>query len=190
MRRDHLRRADPPGRRSGVCAYNTVEHLLAWLATFAAGKTWIPLNPRNGAEELNRIVAATRPTIVVTDADCRDKVDPQGATRIIGKPGGEAVDEPTLADLISAFDGARPARHDPGPDGVQAIKFTGGSSGRPKGCIQTYRVWNTRIASMLEAFRFDAGGGDLHDAGRTESRTPRLFGPASLDRRRRRDPAG
>lgn len=147
---------DPtPQSRVGICAYNTLEHLLGWLATFAAGKIWIPLNPRNGAEELNRVIATTRPSIVVIDADCLEKAAPQGATRIIGKLGSYAGADNTLADLCRAFDGARPVRHDLSPGDVQAIKFTGGSSGQPKGCVQTYRVWNTCIASMLAAFQFD-----------------------------------
>ncbi len=147
---------DPtPQSRVGICAHNTVEHLLGWLATFAAGKTWIPLNPRNGAEELNRVIAATGPSIVIIDADCLEKAAPQGATRIIGKPDSYVGDDKTLADLCHAFDGARPVRHELSLDDVQAIKFTGGSSGQPKGCVQTYRVWNTCITSMLAAFEFE-----------------------------------
>ena len=48
-----LQALDPaPQSRVGICAWNTVEHLLALLATFAAGKVWVPLNPRNGPAEL------------------------------------------------------------------------------------------------------------------------------------------
>ena len=66
-----LQEIDPsPQTRVGICAYNTVEHLIAWLATFAAGKTWIPLNPRNGKDELNRICQVTEPSIIFADANC------------------------------------------------------------------------------------------------------------------------
>ena len=55
---------DPnPQTRVGICGYNTVEHLLAWLATFASGKTWVPLNPRNGKPELDRICEVTGPSL-------------------------------------------------------------------------------------------------------------------------------
>ncbi|MBO6519636.1 MAG: AMP-binding protein [Rhodospirillales bacterium] len=150
-----LQDIDPaPQTRVGICGYNTFEHLLAWLATFAAGKTWVPLNPRNGKPELDRICEVTGPGVVVVDADCQDKVDSGTATRITGKPGdgAEGID---VASLVDTFDGRMPVRHDVNLDDLQAIKFTGGSSGQPKGCMQTYRVWNTCIASMLHEFGFD-----------------------------------
>jgi fatty-acyl-CoA synthase len=148
---------DPkPQSRVGICAYNTPEHLIAWLATFAAGKTWVPLNPRNGKEELDRIVGVTEPSIVVIDADCLDKVDPQSATVVIGKSGAGTGQTTAIADLIGRHAGEMPSDHDLALDDLQAIKFTGGSSGVPKGVMQTYRVWNTCIASMLMSFGFDA----------------------------------
>ncbi len=151
-----LQDIDPaPQTRVGICGYNTFEHLLAWLAVFAAGKTWIPLNPRNGKPELDRICDVTAPGIVVVDADCWDRVDSGGAVRLIGKPGA-AADGTSIADLVSRFDGQKPVRHDLSLDDIQAIKFTGGSSGQPKGCMQTYRVWNSCVASMLHEFGFDA----------------------------------
>ncbi|MCK5778980.1 MAG: AMP-binding protein [Rhodospirillales bacterium] len=155
-----LQDIDPaPQTRVGICGYNTFEHLLTWLATFAAGKTWIPLNPRNGKAELDRICEVTHPGIVVVDANCRDKVDTGGATCLIGQP-GDGADGMSIASLVEKFDGQLPKRHDLSLDDLQAIKFTGGSSGQPKGCMQTYRVWNTCITSMLHEFEFD--GDDRH----------------------------
>ncbi len=156
-----LQDIDPaPQTRVGICGYNTFEHLLAWLATFAAGKTWIPLNPRNGKPELDRICEVTAPGIVIVDADCQDKVDSGQAVRLTGKP-GDGGDGTDIATLIGKFDGSMPVRHDVSLDDLQAIKFTGGSSGQPKGCMQTYRVWNTCIASMLHEFGFNADDRNL-----------------------------
>ena len=157
-----LQSIDPkPQSRVGICGYNTYEHLLAWLATFAAGKTWIPLNPRNGKPELDRICQVTSPSIVFVDGDCDDKIDTGSATRITGKPGTDTVDGQSLADLVAAHAGQRPVRHDLSLDDLQAIKFTGGSSGQPKGCMQTYRVWNSCITTMLHEFGFDCDDRNL-----------------------------
>lgn len=142
-----LQEIDPnPQSRVGICAYNTLDHLVMWLATFAAGKTWVPLNPRNGRDELSRICDVTGPTIVFRAPDCAEKLD---------QPDSAAACLTELSPLIEEYQGQVPVRHELNLDDVQAIKFTGGSSGQPKGCVQTYRVWNTCIASMLWEFGFD-----------------------------------
>jgi len=152
-----LQDLDPaPQSRVAICAYNTVEHLLAWLAVMASGKTWVALNPRNGNDELNRIMEVVKPTIAVIDDDCLDKFQALPMAVIHGKPAdGAAADGLRMADLMAANAGREPVRHDLAPDDLQAIKFTGGSSGVPKGVMQTYRVWNTCIASMIDSFGFD-----------------------------------
>lgn len=137
-----------PGSRVAICAHNTVEHLLGLLAVLAAEKTWVPLNPRDGRREIDDRIAATAPTIVIADEDCRDSFNPTDARLVIGS-GGSAQAGDTVAGLIADRSGRRPARS--GPDGAatQAIKFTGGSSGRPKGVLQPYRAWMTGAACMI-----------------------------------------
>ncbi|MEK9671773.1 MAG: AMP-binding protein [Rhodospirillaceae bacterium] len=159
-----------PQSRVGICAYNTREALLAFLAVLAAGKTWVPLNPRNGHEELSRMVAATKPTIIVADSNCRDRFDPGVAVVIRGqpmKPGEDCGGDENLAAMLAAFQGRVPKAHDLGPDDVQALKFTGGSSGRPKGVIQTYRVWHTCVDLMTRSLELDENDRNLMAAPMT-----------------------
>src|SRR3546814_17199918 len=40
---------------------------------------------------------------------------------------------------------------------TQAIKFTGGSTGVPKGVLQTFRGWNTNIISQIGAWGMRPG---------------------------------
>jgi acyl-CoA synthetase (AMP-forming)/AMP-acid ligase II len=49
-----------------------------------------------------------------------------------------------------------PKPHGRSRDEVQAIKFTGGSTGVPKGVMQPYRSWATTIVNQIHAFGFDA----------------------------------
>ena len=138
-----LQAIDPePQSRVGICAYNNYEHLLALLAAYAAGKVWVPLNPRNGSEELDRIIALTEPSIIVFDGNCSDKFGAAEAAFIGAKKNGE-TDRPSvwISDLIARHKGEEPKHHRLGPDDLQAIKFTGGSSGVPKGVMQSYRVF-------------------------------------------------
>src|SRR6185312_7864923 len=82
-----LQRLDPAaGSRVGICAKNTREHLLALLATYAAGKVWVPLNPRNGRAELDAMIAVARPAVMVADESCLDRFTPTGVPRVIAKP--------------------------------------------------------------------------------------------------------
>jgi fatty-acyl-CoA synthase len=157
-----LQAIDPePQTCVGICAYNSFEHLLGWLATFAAGKVWVPLNPRNGRNELDRIIDLTAPSIIIFDADCEEKFGAVSAHLLSGKDGKTALRASIyMMELIEENKGKMPLRYSTTADDLQAIKFTGGSSGIPKGVMQTYRVFNSCIVSMLAAFGF--GSNDRH----------------------------
>jgi acyl-CoA synthetase (AMP-forming)/AMP-acid ligase II len=141
--------------RIGICGYNTIEHVTAVLAVYAAGHTWVALNPRNGKPELDAIIGSTRLDLVIADENCLDRFTPQGLPLIVGKTEGKRTEE-TMAALIAANRGRRPQRHEQPLTAAQTIKFTGGSTGRPKGVVQSYRCVNTSIASYLHHFRFGA----------------------------------
>ena len=64
----------------------------------------------------------------------------------------------TVADLVARHAGAAPLdlhamglrEHD-----TQAIKFTGGTTGAPKGVMQPYRAWLANIANQIHGWGFD-----------------------------------
>jgi acyl-CoA synthetase (AMP-forming)/AMP-acid ligase II len=118
-----------PGSRVGICLPNTIEHLLALLATYAAGKVWVPLNPRNARAELDAMIAATRPTIIVDDAS-------------------------TVRGLIAEWDGKAPKRIERGAEDAQIIKFSGGSTGTPKPVVQSLRCVNAQADGIRDFFEF------------------------------------
>lgn len=146
-----LQALDPtPQSRVAICAGNTAQHVVALLAVIAAGKIWVPLNYRSTKAEIKRILDATEPTIVVTDHTGAALVDAGPATRIdLDQPAGEH----TLAGLLQAYDGCAPTRCEPGTDATQAIKFTGGTTGLPKGVMQPYRAWTTVIVNQIHAWK-------------------------------------
>jgi fatty-acyl-CoA synthase len=142
-----------PSARIGVCAYNSIDHMVAILAVYAAGHVWVALNPRNGKPELDAILETTQPAAIIADADCLDKfTPPEGTPLYLGKGGS---DTRSLAALEAAHGGTRPVRRNLPLDAPQTLKFTGGSTGRPKGVIHPYRCVNTSIASYLHHFKFD-----------------------------------
>lgn len=149
-----------PGSRVGICARNTPEHLLALLATYAAGKVWVPLNPRNGRAELDAMVAATRPTLMVADESCLDRFTPVDAPLIVAKQTGR-VDNPTVRGLIDAHAGREPRIIDRAPDDAQIIKFSGGSTGTPKAVVQPLRSLEAQATGLREFFEFTPGDANL-----------------------------
>lgn len=145
--------------RIAICAGNHISHVVALFATLLAGRIWVPLNPRAGQAELSRIVEFTEAALVVAEAGLEDKVAGTRARRIGYVPQDAAHTgrhgSCELSALIAEYRGRRPAvvRHDLGE--TQAIKFTGGTTGAPKGVMQSYRAWNTTIVSIMHAMRLD-----------------------------------
>jgi fatty-acyl-CoA synthase len=141
----HLMAIDPTlGSLVCVGAANSVDHLVTILAVLAAGKVWAPLNPRNGDPELKRIVDFLDDALVVADRSMIDRVAGLGTKpRLIEEMVGEAAGS-TAADLPM---GPRPSLAI-SLDHTQAVKFTGGTTGAPKGVLQPLRAWNANIVTQ------------------------------------------
>ena len=145
---------DPaPQSRVAICAKNSAEHIAALLAVLACGKVWVPLNPQSTRPEIRRIVDATEPSILVLDGACAELLDGAPGARI--HTGMAPQHEATIAALAARHAGApRPSFALP-LDATQAIKFTGGTTGAPKGVMQPYRAWLANIANQIHAWGFD-----------------------------------
>lgn len=143
------------GSRVGICAGNTVTHIVSLLAVMAAEKTWVPLNSRNAVGELNRTIAFTEPSIVIAEQEHLASLDLSGVAHRLAMDGGKADGAQDLDELAKAHAGGMPARVHPSLDATQAIKFTGGSTGTPKGVMQPYRAWTTTIINQVHAYGFD-----------------------------------
>ena len=76
---------------------------------------------------------------------------------LLGGKDGKKVSRASsdMMELIAANKGAMPVRPPLAADDLQASTCSGGSSGKPKGVMPTYRVFNRGLASMLSAFEFD-----------------------------------
>ncbi|MDP9900928.1 class I adenylate-forming enzyme family protein [Variovorax ginsengisoli] len=146
---------DPtPQSRVGICAKNSAEHIVALLATLACGKVWVPLNPRSTRSELRRLVDATESTIMVVESAYADLLDGAPGQRVFSHaPQGETG--PTVTGLIARHAGAAQPTIELPIDATQAIKFTGGTTGAPKGVMQPYRAWVANICNQIQSWGFD-----------------------------------
>jgi len=146
-----LQSLDPtPQSRVGICAANTPEHAMGILATMAAGKIWVPLNARSTRPEIERILGATEPTIVLTDEIGAPLV---GNTSQHNLKFGDAGDVTCVNNLIAQFVNKSPTPINSGQDAIQAIKFTGGTTGAPKGVMQPYRAWTAGIINQISGWQ-------------------------------------
>lgn len=140
-----LQEKDPaPGSRVGLCAANSPNYLIGMLAILAAGKVWVPLNYRSTSTEIGRILATTTPTALL--------VDEIGDTLVQGGAGLK-ISFAQFPELIQTHQGQTPARHTLSRDDTQAIKFTGGTTGTPKGVMQPYRAWVASIINQIHGWQ-------------------------------------
>lgn len=139
---------DPnPQTRVGVSARNSADHISAILAVAAAGKIWVPINPRNGDTEIARGIEITEPSILLLDAQMMDRIRANVEYKLLLDDHAESA-----VQRSANYEPLRDNLTPPDLTGVQAIKFTGGTSGAPKGAMQSYRCWNTKIASQCYAY--------------------------------------
>jgi len=141
---DLIARGVAPGDRIGLCAANSADHVVAYLAILRAGAVWTPLNPRNGPR-LNSLFQQ-RAGLKLTLHDA-------ASVAAMGEvPRSLALDDWRPAPVD---DTALPAISDD-PDRPFALKFTGGSTGTPKGVLQSVRSGAAALRSLQRFYDFNA----------------------------------
>jgi fatty-acyl-CoA synthase len=156
-----LQSIDPrPGSRVGICARNTPEHLLALLATYAAGKVWVPLNPRNGRAELDAMIGVARPALIVADQSCVDRFTPPSVPIILARQSAPS-ELSSVQRLIDLYRGRVPERIDRRPGDEQIVKFSGGSTGAPKAVVQPVRSLDAQARGLGDFFELTASDANL-----------------------------
>lgn len=148
-----FQKLDPtPQSRVAICAANTVEHAIAILAVLAAGKVWVPLNARSTGSEIKRIIDTIEPSIMVSDAKGAELLEENAAhwLRLDAALPDLAHHVPSL---IRQYSGQVPSPNEAGENATQAIKFTGGTTGLPKGVMQPYRAWTAGIINQVSGWQ-------------------------------------
>ncbi|WP_405917028.1 AMP-binding protein [Streptomyces sp. NBC_00728] len=125
----------PPGAEPhvGVLLDNTPEYPL-WLSAAAlAGAAVAGINPTRRGPELARDILHTECRVLVTERTHLPLLDG------LELPGVRVLvtDTDAYADLLKAYEGARPDTGGAGPDSRFLLLFTSGSTGAPKAAICT-----------------------------------------------------
>ena len=140
--------------RVAICAGNSDDHITALLAILACGKVWVPLNPKSTHPEIQRIVNITEPSIVILDAANQALL--KGAAGAWVYTGADSdASARSMNELIQLHEDAPQPSFELPLDAIQAIKFTGGTTGAPKGVMQPYRAWMANISNQIQVWGFD-----------------------------------
>ncbi|HEX9259774.1 MAG TPA: AMP-binding protein [Acidimicrobiales bacterium] len=161
------------GDRLAVFLQNVPQFVLALVATWKAGGTMVSINPMNKGRETEYLLADSGARVLVTHDVLYESV----ASEVIGG-GTTSVDlvittnevdmlagppphllasslkrtpEGTvdLLELIDAHSGEQPAPVAVGPDDVAFLTYTSGTTGPPKGAMNTHR----NVVFNAEAYR-------------------------------------
>lgn len=134
-----------------LCAGNHRDHLLAMLAIFMAGHIWVPLNPRNSAALNSKQAQRVRASLVISDAAYLDRFELTTETWLCA---GEHHAYETIRQQLQAYLGQSLAALNDNLDAPMSIKFTGGTTGEPKGVIQSQRTIAAVVENLQAVFNF------------------------------------
>lgn len=119
------------GARVGILSANHLAHFDLLFAAAKLGYILVPFDPRLSVPELRELATAVRPDLLICDPAQADS-----ATLAFD------CTRASLGELeawIDRSDGVTPDPPPLTPDSIQMILFTGGSTGRPKAAMISYR---------------------------------------------------
>jgi len=130
-----------PGEHVAVWAEPAVETCVGAVGALMAGAVAVPVNPRIGARELERLLREAAPR------------------RIVAGPGAEL---PAALAALERLDvdvegPGRPLRPEPGPEAPALLFFTSGTTGPPKGAIIPRRAVASNLDALASAWEWKPG---------------------------------
>jgi crotonobetaine/carnitine-CoA ligase len=140
------------GDRVATMLPNSREQLLTWFGCIRLGAVYTPLNIGLSGADLAATLADADARLLIADATFAD-VLPHARPPTIwrgGMPGFETLlnDHPAPPEVVQT------------PAGPCAIIYTGGTTGRPKGVVQTHFSYLTGGVRYCEVWQ--PGAGDVH----------------------------
>ncbi len=145
------------GDRVALILPNGIAFIVAELAILRVGAVKVPLNIRFAVPEVLGALADCTPAVLIATAEYAGRVQAE-RVRLTSLAAIVAVDDAAAgcvryADIVAAGDDARVPAVAYGDDDPILIRYTGGTTGRPKGVVHTHRSY---VAIVLDVVRENA----------------------------------
>ena len=145
-----------PGDRVVILSHTRLEWLLVDYAILAAGAVTVPIYETSSSEQVQWILSDSGAVLAVVETPamrstydevhahasaCREAlvIDEGGLDELVAR--GRDVDDAMLDERIAGITADR----------LATIVYTSGTTGRPKGCMQTHRNLRTNVTQNLDA---------------------------------------
>lgn len=145
------------GTHVAVMLPNLPAYPLTWFALATLGAVMIPVNNRYTPRELAYIATDAEASFLVLHADYFELLDrfgdavfPIADDRVVTVGARRKGSPHHWPDLVAGGDDGFAAREPVGPDDLLNIQYTSGTTGFPKGCMQTHRYW-TEVGACTAA---------------------------------------
>ena len=153
-----------PGDRVGLLGANQPGWIQGFWGTVSTGAIAVAMNGWWKGDEISYGIELTEPRVLIADRRRLERLDGDPGIDVIGM----APDEADSVDgLIDAYAGASLPDVEIAVDDPAAILFTSGTTGRPRGAIQTHRNFFAYLscAFMIGARQFVRFPGESMDVG-------------------------
>ena len=162
-----------PGDRVGLLGSNQPGWIQGFWGTVSAGATAVAMNGWWKADEIRYGIELTEPKVLIADRRRLERLDGDpGVPVILMDADPDAGADPdgspdTVDSLIDAYRGASLPDCEIAIDDPAVILFTSGTTGRPRGAIQTHRNFFAYLscAFMIGARQFLRFPGQTMDVG-------------------------
>ena len=151
-----------PGDRVAVQTDKTVESVLLYLGTLAAGAAYLPLNTAYTPAEVAYFLSDAEPTVLVCGTAALGALTPIAAAAGVKRVATLDADDTGTVVAAAAAQGADVATVPRSGDDLAAILYTSGTTGRSKGAMLSHANLSSNALTLIDAWRITAQDCLLH----------------------------